>query len=53
MKYLIILLLLVSSPCIADDTEKLRLTDQHLLPVLVNAIQELNAKFEAYKVSHP
>ena len=37
----------------AEDAEKLRFNDQSMLAVLVNAIQELNAKFEEYKASHP
>lgn len=37
----------------AEDSEKLRFNDQALVAVLVNAIQELNAKFDAYVASHP
>jgi hypothetical protein len=37
----------------ADDAEKLRFNDQALIAVLVNAIQELNAKFDAYVATHP
>lgn len=37
----------------ADDAEKLRFNDQALIAVLVNAIQELNAKFDAYVAAHP
>jgi len=43
-----------------EDSNKLRYTSDHLLPVLVNAIQELAAKletvtteFEEYKRTHP
>jgi hypothetical protein len=43
------------TPVIVDteDAEKLRFNDQSMIAVLVNAIQELNAKFEEYKASHP
>jgi hypothetical protein len=43
------------SPVIVDteDTEKLRFNDQSMIAVLVNAIQELKAEFDAYKASHP
>jgi hypothetical protein len=37
----------------AEDSEKLKLNDQSMIAVLVNAIQELNVKFEEYKASHP
>jgi hypothetical protein len=37
----------------AEDADKLRFNDQSMIAVLVNAIQELNAKFDAYVVSHP
>jgi hypothetical protein len=37
----------------AEDDEKLRFNDQSLIPVLVQAIQELKAEFDAYKLSHP
>jgi hypothetical protein len=37
----------------ADDPEKLRFNDQGLIAVLVNAVQELKAEFDAYKASHP
>ena len=44
-----------SNPVIVDaeDPEKLRFNDQSLLAVLVNAIQELKAEFDAYKAAHP
>jgi hypothetical protein len=44
-----------SNPVIVDaeDLEKLRFNDQSMIAVLVNAIQELSAKFEAYKATHP
>jgi hypothetical protein len=44
-----------NSPVIvdADDAEKLRLNDQSLLAVLVNAIKELKAEFDEYKLTHP
>jgi len=37
----------------ADDSEKLRYNGESLVPVLVKALQELNAKFDAYVASHP
>jgi hypothetical protein len=37
----------------AEDLEKLRFNDQSMMAVLVNAIQELSEKFEAYKATHP
>ena len=39
-----------NSPAIIDtqDADKLRIHDAGLVPILVNALQELNAKFEAY-----
>jgi len=37
----------------AEDSEKLKFNDQSLIAVLVNAIQELNLKFETYKLTHP
>jgi hypothetical protein len=37
----------------ADDSEKLRFNDQSMIAVLVNAIKELKAEFDAYKVAHP
>lgn len=37
----------------AEDPEKLRMVDTALIPVLVNAIQELSAEFNAYKAVHP
>jgi hypothetical protein len=36
----------------AEDTNKLRFNDQALLAVLVNAIKELKAEFDAYKAAH-
>jgi hypothetical protein len=44
-----------NNPVIVDneDAEKLRVTDAYLIPVLVNALQELNAKFDAYVLAHP
>ena len=36
-----------------EDSEKLRMTDTYMIPVLVKAIQELKAEFDAYKASHP
>jgi hypothetical protein len=44
-----------SNPVIVDakDLEKLRFNDQSMIAVLVNAIQELSEKFEAYKATHP
>jgi hypothetical protein len=43
------------SPVVIDasDSEKLRLTESNMLPILVKALQELKAEFEAYKASHP
>jgi hypothetical protein len=42
------------SPVIVDaeDPEKLRFNDQSMLAVLVKAIQELKADFDAYKANH-
>ena len=37
----------------AEDLDKLRFNDQSMIAVLVNALQELNAKFEAYVSAHP
>ena len=37
----------------AENDEKLRFNDQSMIAVLVNAIQELKAEFEAYKSTHP
>jgi hypothetical protein len=37
----------------AEDLEKLRFNDQSMLAVLVNAIKELKAEFDAYKATHP
>jgi hypothetical protein len=44
-----------SNPVIVDaeDSEKLRFNDQSMIAVLVKALQELNAKFDAYVVAHP
>ena len=44
-----------SNPVIVDaeNAEKLRFNDQSMIAVLVNAIQELNAKFDAYVATHP
>ena len=44
-----------ANPVIIDneDSEKLRMTDTYMIPVLVKAIQELKAEFDAYKASHP
>ena len=43
------------NPVIIDneDSEKLRYNGESLVPVLVKALQELNAKFEAYVATHP
>jgi len=43
------------NPIIIDneDSEKLRYNGEALVPVLVKALQELNAKFEAYVATHP
>ena len=43
------------SPVIVDseDPDKLRFNDQSMIAVLVNALQELNAKFDAYVLTHP
>lgn len=43
------------NPVIVDneDADKLRMIDTALIPVLVNALQELNAKFDAYVLTHP
>ena len=37
----------------AEDSEKLRYNGESLVPILVKALQELNAKFDAYVSSHP
>lgn len=37
----------------AEDLDKLRFNDQAMIAVLVNALQELNAKFDAYVSTHP
>jgi len=44
-----------SNPVIVDneDPDKLRIVDTAIIPVLVNALQELDAKFEAYVLAHP
>lgn len=44
-----------SNPVIVDaeNSEKLRFNDQSLIAVLVNAIKELNDKFDAYVATHP
>jgi len=36
-----------------EDLEKLKFNDQSMIAVLVNAIQELKAEFDAYKATHP
>ena len=43
------------NPVIVDneDEDKLRMIDTALIPVLVKALQELNAKFDAYVLTHP
>ena len=44
-----------ANPVIVDneDEDKLRMVDSHMIPVLVKALQELNAKFDAYVLTHP
>jgi hypothetical protein len=37
----------------AEKPEKLKLNDQSMIAVLVKAIQELKAEFDAYKATHP
>lgn len=37
----------------AEHPEKLRMVDQHLLTVLVKAVQELKKEFDEYKREHP
>ena len=37
----------------AEDEDKLRFNDQSMIAVLVNALQELNDKFDAYVLTHP
>ncbi|CAB4123695.1 Intramolecular chaperone auto-processing domain containing protein [uncultured Caudovirales phage] len=37
----------------AEDADKLRFNDQALIAVLVNAVKELKAEFDAYKATHP
>jgi hypothetical protein len=36
-----------------ENPEKLEASSGTLLPILVKAIQELKAEFDAYKLSHP
>lgn len=50
-----ILVLEGDAPVIVDNEveDKLKITESHLVPILVKAIQELKAEFEAYKLSHP
>jgi hypothetical protein len=36
-----------------ETPDKLRLTESHMIPMLVNAIQELKREFDLYKVTHP
>lgn len=51
--------ILPESVCVKDQSEDGGFVDAHylemqtMIPVLVKAFQELNAKFEAYKVVHP
>lgn len=44
-----------ASPVVVDaeDSEKLRFNESSLVPILVKAIQELSAKFDAYVAAHP
>jgi hypothetical protein len=44
-----------ANPVIVDneDEDKLRMVDTALIPVLVKALQELNAKFDDYVLTHP
>ena len=44
-----------ANPVIVDneDADKLRMIDTALIPVLVKALQELNAKFDTYVLAHP
>jgi len=37
----------------AKDSENLKYTDQNMTAILVKAIQELKAEFDAYKLTHP
>ena len=37
----------------SKDAENLKYTDQNMTAILVKAIQELKAEFDAYKASHP
>jgi len=36
-----------------EDADNLKITETRLIPILVNAINELKAEFETYKLSHP
>lgn len=36
-----------------EDPDKLKMTNEELIPVLVKAIQELKSQFEEYKANHP
>jgi hypothetical protein len=51
----IVLALEGDNPVIIDnkDEERLRYNGESLVPVLVKAIQELKAEFDAYKATHP
>jgi hypothetical protein len=44
-----------ASPVVVDaeDSEKLRFNESSLVPILVKAVQELSAKFDAYVAAHP
>ena len=37
----------------SEDEDKLRFNDQSMIAVLVNALQELNDKFDTYVKTHP
>ena len=43
------------SPVVVNpsDPERLKMTGDYLIPILVNAIKELKADFDAYKLAHP
>ena len=43
-----------ANPVIIDneDSEKLRMTDTYMIPILVKAIQELKAEYDSYKLTH-
>ena len=43
------------SPVVVNpsDPEHLKMTSDYLIPILVNAIKELKADFDAYKLAHP